>query len=137
MRGVLSVVTLGMCSLLLGGCGGDGIPRVAVEGSVSFEGSPVTEGSITFIPVAAGPAAGTTIENGRYLIAEDKGPSPGEYRVEIRSPRLTGKQALGTDGVTMEPVIEEGIPAKYNSKTELKSTLASGQKNQVDFDLKK
>lgn len=137
MRSILSVAVLGVVGILLGGCGGDTIPRVEVQGEVKLDGVPLNGGSVTFIPVGSGPAAGATIENGHYAITEDKGPSPGEYRVEIRSPKPTGKQVVGTDGVTLEEQFEEAVPAQYNTKSELKATLVSGQKNQVDFDLKK
>ncbi|MBV09311.1 MAG: hypothetical protein CMN21_08855, partial [Rubinisphaera sp.] len=55
----LQGVLLGLCSLIMIGCGGDGIDRVDVVGKVTLDGAPLNEGaSITFIPVGPGPAAG-------------------------------------------------------------------------------
>ncbi|TWT60032.1 hypothetical protein Pan54_07440 [Rubinisphaera italica] len=131
-------VLLSVCSMLFMGCGGDGINRVDVEGKVTLDGAPLNEGaSVTFIPIGSGPAAGAVIEGDQYSILGDRAPGPGEYRVEIRSPRPTGKQVLGTDGVTMEPSFEEAVPEKYNTNSELKANLSSGEKNTIDFILTK
>ncbi|WP_339749241.1 hypothetical protein [uncultured Rubinisphaera sp.] len=138
MNSCLQGVLLGLCSLFMIGCGGDGIDRVDVVGKVTLDGAPLNEGaSITFIPVGPGPAAGAVIEGDQYTMLGDRAPGPGEYRVEIRSPRPTGKQVLGTDGVTMEPSFEEAVPEKYNTNTELKANLSSGETNTVDFILTK
>jgi len=66
------------------GCNRSVSGRVAVRGTVVRGSVPVPSGSISFIPVADGPAAGTSIEAGRYEFSADDGPLPGRYRVLIR-----------------------------------------------------
>ena len=52
--------------LVLGGCGGDGL--VEVCGNVTFDGKPVEQGTISFLPVdGEGPTAGALIGRQRGL----------------------------------------------------------------------
>jgi hypothetical protein len=39
----------------------------------------------SFMPTGKGVAAGATIADGRYVVEGARGPTPGEYRVEIRA----------------------------------------------------
>lgn len=110
------------------------VERTQVEGMVTLNGNPVEQGVITFIPAGKGASAGANIESGKFVIPKQKGPSPGDYRVEIDSSIPTGKQILSTDGETMEEEFENPIPPKFNRLTELKVTLKTGN-NQHLFDL--
>ncbi|HID21686.1 MAG TPA: hypothetical protein EYP14_04720 [Planctomycetaceae bacterium] len=85
-----SPIVLGMhllfASLIASGCQGDVAPRrVAVSGTVRQTGSPVEQGSISFLPEKGlqGPAANTAIRQGRYHFTASNGPSPGPHRVLI------------------------------------------------------
>ncbi|QDU05502.1 hypothetical protein V6x_52390 [Gimesia chilikensis] len=108
--------------------------RTQVQGMVTFNGTPVDHGVITFIPAGKGASAGAKIESGKFSIPQESGPSPGEYRVEIDSSVPTGKQILDTDGETMVDEYTNGIPPRFNRETELKVTLKRGN-NQHLFDL--
>ena len=57
----------------------DGLRRVEVRGRVIYQGAPVQRGLITFRPAngSKGPAAGTGIVDGRFLIPAEKGPIAG------------------------------------------------------------
>src|SRR5688500_13010891 len=61
--------------LLLAGCGADS-DRGAVSGTVTLDGKPVENGSISFVPIEGtqSPSAGAVIGNGTYEIPRDKGP---------------------------------------------------------------
>ena len=62
----LAAITL-ILLLAVSGCGGS----TAVSGSVSYEGQPVENGSITFIPAdGRGPSSGGTITAGRYQVRD-------------------------------------------------------------------
>jgi hypothetical protein len=63
-----------------------GLPRVEVRGKVTYEGSPVKQGMIVFRPAnkSKGPAAGTTIVDGKFLLTADKGPTPGPHNVDLK-----------------------------------------------------
>jgi len=130
-------IILVLCSSVLGfvGCGNqDTFERTQVEGMVTLNGTPIEQGVITFIPSGKGASAGANIELGKFVIPKEKGPSPGDYRVEIDSSVRTGKQIMATDGETMVDEFENGIPQKFNRLTELTVTLKTGN-NQHLFDL--
>jgi hypothetical protein len=74
-RGWLLALTLA----LLPGCGG-GAARVA--GEVTYEGRPVGDGAISFLPAdGKGPAAGGPIVGGQYTV-EDLTPGPKLVKIE-------------------------------------------------------
>lgn len=131
-----------VCALLVmsaSGCFDSSAPtRVGVYGTVKLDGTPVPEGTISFIPEQAtnGPTAGGQIVQGAYKITS-LGPAIGKYRVEIKSMRKTGKKIeAGTPAPpgTMIDEIEQYIPAKYNTNSELVFEFERGD-NEVDFDL--
>ena len=64
----------------------DGLGRVEVRGSVAYQGAPVQRGLITFRPASGskGPAAGTGIVDGKFLIPAEKGPIAGHQEVEVK-----------------------------------------------------
>src|SRR5262249_59685342 len=87
----------GMAVVFLGavGCGGSG---AAVEGTVTFDNTPVDGGRISLFSqqgVTKGDVGTSEIINGKYSIS--KGPPPGTYRVEIVWHKKTGKQVVGSD----------------------------------------
>lgn len=99
--------------LILMGCGGtqsaDGPPRYQLEGTVLFEGKPVPKGEITFRPDSTagnkGPGGFTTIEQGKFKVAADKGVVGGAYIFAI----------TGFDGIPI-PGSDVGEPIQ-NGKT--------------------
>lgn len=119
--------------VLVCGCGRGGIPRGGIEGKVSFDGTPVEQGTISFIPTEGtkGPATYATIANGRYAIAaKDHGPIVGKHRVKIEAFRDMG-QKHPEKGV---PLLEQVIPDKFNTATTLVVEITEGR-NTRDFDL--
>ena len=132
-------IMLVLCSsvLTLVGCTNEkAFERTQVEGVVTLDGAPVEQGVMTFIPAGKGATAGANIESGKFVIPKEKGPSPGDYRVEIDSSVPTGNKILDTDGETMVDEYANAIPPKFNRLTELKVTLKNGN-NQHLFDLEK
>jgi hypothetical protein len=123
-----------LCLAFLPGCGGTG--QVEVEGTVTYDGQPVKAGAITFVAAEnQGLSGGGTILDGKYHVPANVGPKTGKYRVEIRWAKPTGKKFKSETGHLIE-MTEEGLPAKYNDKSELTADLHSG-KNTIDFHLPK
>ena len=124
----------------LTGCGGAGGPdRGAVTGTVSFEGKPIDQGSILFVPVAgkAGSSSGAAITDGKFSIPQEKGPVVGLNRVEVHWPRKTGrKKEVGSPAPpgTMIDEVEEAIPATFNTSSTLEQRIERGN-NAVDLKL--
>ena len=131
-----SVLCLMILLLLMAGCGHRPLERAAVAGSVTFDGRPLEQGSILFVPVEGvqGIAAGGRIEHGQYRLSATDGPMAGRHRVEIRAVHKTGKMVKESTVLRMEtvPEIVELIPPRYNSASTLQATIQPGD-NSIDF----
>lgn len=119
--------------LSLAGCEPAGPETVPVSGTVTFEGTPVVEGDIVFIP--PDPTALSTaarISGGIYKMQA----TPGEKKVEIRATRaVPGKVNTDNPG-SSEPAMEMFIPTKYNTETTLKQSVPP-EGGKIDFALTK
>jgi hypothetical protein len=106
------------------------------SGNVAVAGQPIAQGSIMFVPAqaSAGALAGGEIKAGRYRVT--KSLAPGEYRVEIRSPRPSKHPLQVPQHHAGPPPMghEEGIAADFNSATSLRVTVTGGS-NRFDFDV--
>jgi hypothetical protein len=138
------VAALFVSTLLIGGCSGDPsavvdtLPRVAVSGTVTLDGSPMPRGKIQFDPATGveGVTAAGEISDGKFSIGRSLGPVPGKYRVRISS-RPVGKIKEGDmpgGSLKLEP---ETVSAKYNAKTTLEADVTADGSNSFDFVVKK
>jgi len=147
-------------ALLAAGCGSGHVP---LTGDVSYDGTPIDDGTITFVPTSGGSSdankASCHIENGKYKFEKDRGPAPGKYKVEITWMQKGGKRmASGDPDVPGRPapapppaaVAKKGpadpdivrlddrtqvLPAKFNTQTTLTADVSSGN-TKLDFPLK-
>ena len=131
---------VGLCLALQAGCGGDGLDRVSVGGTVQFSGKAVEQGTLSLVPIETteGPSAGAVIERGTYFIPAARGPVAGNYRVEIKAMRKTGRQIEDPKRAPPDNLIDEieqYVPARYNVQSKLTVVLQSGRNENVDFDL--
>jgi hypothetical protein len=134
--------TLGFLSLLAatagsGGCGpADEFQHVGVSGKVTFGGKPMPSGTITFVPLASGPAAYGTITDGQYAIARREGPGPGSYRVEISNIQPTGRRVPDSEypGKTVEET-KNAVPSRYSLNSTLRADVKPGSDQTFDFAL--
>ena len=128
--------------LLLAGCGrSGGLEMVVVSGTVTYQGKPIEDGDIRFIPTGdtKGPTSGAPIRNGRYEITARGGVPAGIHRVEVFAFRIRrGGGALegGRGRAPGELPKEQYLPKKYNDSSELKATIESGRSRiSKDFNL--
>ena len=81
------VVTQSLALTLIVGCGGDGLVRHQVSGTVTFKGNKVEYGTMIFEPEASvgtiAPTGFARIENGDYKTAREESPIAGTYRVRV------------------------------------------------------
>ena len=103
-----------------------------------MEGQPLKEGPISFFPQldTKGPTAGASIVDGKFTINAKKGPLPGKFHVQITATRLTGRKIPAPPpgcGYTCE--IEQYLPARYNTKSELEAEVTEDGPNRFEFDL--
>lgn len=126
------------------GCGtgsADGLDRRAVSGTVTLDGVPLAKGVIAFDPAnesgSAVPAGGV-ITDGRYAIDASSGPTPGNYKVSIRSTdAAAAADKKSAPGAPPRPgkAAADPIPAKYNSASELTAEIAASGSTTQDFPL--
>lgn len=127
-----------VAGMLLPACGcGRRDGRMPIKGAVTLDGEPVASGVVSFLPATAAKGstvAGAIVSRGRYELPPSKGLQPGDYRVEIRVPKPTGR--VTTDPATGEsaPETQEAAPARYNERSELKATVGPGM-GDLDFRL--
>lgn len=117
-------------SLMLAGCGGgaSGDKRIAVSGSVMFEGKPLATGEILFLSATSPDQTpeGGPIKDGKYSIRA----LPGAKKVVITSTKESAEPA--PDGL---PNYIQVIPGKYSDPlaTELTANVEAGKP--LDFQL--
>ena len=84
-----------------------------------------------------GDGAGAIITDGSYSISEEKGLTPGKYRVSITGTRETGREIRDSEGdpdapPKIEKEVIQYVPRQYNMRTTLTVTLEGGP-NEKDF----
>jgi hypothetical protein len=124
------------------GCGGESGPRtMRVWGVVTYDGKPVEDGTIDFVPTDGSRPAQGQIKAGRYDLPTEAGPEAEKtYRVQINSLVKTGKSVpnLMPGGDPTMETLENIIPVEYNGKSTLSATISpDSAKNQFDFKLAK
>ena len=114
--------------------------RLAISGNVTFQGSPLDQGTIEFTSTGEGATAftGAMIKGGSYEVPAEQGLAPGTYRVKISSvvedsstpvPEMPG---MPEDGA---PAAQERIPAEYNTESTKEVTVTADGANKFDFDI--
>lgn len=129
---------VGWCVLLCG-CGGQGYPgakRFPISGSVTYGGEPVDVGSISFLPLEGDEqrVSGGPIMEGKFDVPEERGPSAGKYRIEIRWQKRTGRMIADRTSDEMVEERAEGLPAKFHKDSDLTVVVPSPDKK-YDFHL--
>lgn len=129
-------VVLLAAMLIIGGCGGsDG--RQAIEGVVTFDGKPLENGQITFVPQSGtgGPTAGAQIVDGKFAISAAGGPFAGKFRVEITASRPSSQKVADRFTGKLVDSFEQFIPRKYNVESQLEAVVKAEGSNRVEFAL--
>ncbi len=90
LRGVLALFIAAVI-----GCGDAGPRRVAVEGKVLRKGSPLANGTVSFVPAKGtdGPAANAEVADGLYRFTSKDGPFKGQHEVVI-TPIAQSKESI-------------------------------------------
>lgn len=122
-------------ALVFAGCS-TAPPTGTVSGEVTFDGQPIKDGRIAFIPVdGQGQTGGAAIKDGKF---EAKDVPVAKMKVEINGNRLTGRKikAYDTPESPVSDEIVELVPARYNINSELTLDVKKGSQT-VKYDLKK
>jgi hypothetical protein len=126
---------IGLLGLLLAGCG-SGLKTVPVSGTITKDGQPLADVSVTFTPLATGgeaPASnGRTDSSGKYTlkvtVTGDSGAVPGNHIVSIAA---IGSEGAGNNSDIADPNWVDPIPPHS-----LTFEVKPGGTDQADFDLK-
>jgi hypothetical protein len=134
-------------SVVLSGCG-ESINVLPATGTVTYQGKPVANASVTYMPDGTPGAAmgiGTTDAAGKYEIRTKgkPGATPGKNLVSISKQGATGMPANPTPEDMQKmaqkgrPEVKSEIPMKYGNPTQsgLTADVQSG-KSVFDFELK-
>lgn len=109
------------------GCVGCGNGLMKIGGKVTYNGTPVQDGEIRFLPATGkGPSAAAMIIDGKYSVET----TPGEKKVKIFGNKVVGQRNIGV----VVDIKEQFLPAKFNDQTELTCEITSGNSVQ-DFEL--
>ena len=103
--------------IAVAGCGGsEESNRVAVQGMVTLNGSPIKAGRVNFIPEkgTSGPASGSEIYSGKFVIDRNRGPVPGKYlvRIQINDVESSNDNSSATAVTSRPPTKEEVLAGK-------------------------
>jgi hypothetical protein len=104
---------------------------IAVHGTVSYRGQPITSGAVTFFPESGRPTTVSLTDEGEYAAELPAG----EYRVTVNV------------GVVLPPGWKEGdpvppqklqLPVQYTTqaRTPLKANVTADDRQPVDFHIK-
>jgi hypothetical protein len=110
--------------------------RLPVSGTVTLDGTPLSEGMIRFSSTGGNlVASGAVIRDGGYTIEAEKGLPPGTYRLEISSPDNDAKPVLfrsspSDPGLPMQP---DRIPAEYNVESKHTVDVTVDGDNHFEF----
>ena len=128
----LTFFALVLTATLLG-CGGT--KRQSIEGTVTYGGEKVAQGSIKLIPQTGtkGPSGGALIKDGKFSIPADKGVYVGTFRVELLATKETGRQSQDVMGEVVKERVQY-LPPKYNRESTLTQEITSGH-NELTFKL--
>jgi hypothetical protein len=117
---LVAVLTLGCSS---------GSPTGTVNGTVTFDGQPLKEGTVRFVPAdAKTPAVTAPVTDGKFTIAAPVG----ENRVEFSAAKVVGKIKMydTPDSPTVD-LTKETLPDKYNVRSTLNTTVKSGSQDET------
>ena len=143
-RRLARITCLALCATLLVGCSGDGPKTVPVSGVVKYNGKPLTNGDVKFIPFErenGHGAQGKINEAGEYKLTtfrDGDGCVQGEYHIAVFS---YGEAPPPTDAqkelAVVPPSAPPAIPERYFSWRTSKLTAKVGDEAAVvDLELK-
>ena len=117
-----------LAQLFATGCGPSGPVTYPVRGTVTFDGEPVKEGDILFIPddAALAPEGGKIADGTFQMVSK-----PGTCQVKITALDINED----TEWISGSPIASNFIPAWYNDETTLSVEVEPNSRNDFQFQL--
>jgi hypothetical protein len=120
-------IVLAACLCVSLGCNGgkSDLDKGIVSGTVTFDGTPVTNGQILFLPIEGtkGAASGASVVDGNFTVKGKGGIPFGKHRVEIRAAKP------GAGGID-----QQYLPSRYNDSSTLTAEV-NPDTEQLEFAL--
>lgn len=142
MKQFLLALTICLVALPFSGCSKKSTKELGtLSGKVTYEGEPVAEGEVTFIPEGEGVAVQVKLnEDGTYNVRGSGSPGLelGAYKVTVTPPTIvTPDTPNSPGGISQKPV--KNIPGKYHNPNTsgLKVTVSSTSAETFDIEMKK
>lgn len=128
--GLISLAVV-LCTVV--GCTDKSPQRMAVSGTVTLDSKPVDNSTIIFTPIGPGLAAAAVIENGKFAMSEEDGPSVGEFHVRINPMEAEIDQVNPTEllRANRRPL----IPKVYQREGKLRATISAKPNPKLEFRL--
>ena len=134
---------MAICGLtvLLAGCGGaGGLDTARVSGTVTLDGKPLTQGTVSFTPEKGRGATGQIASDGSFTLTTYKkgdGAVVGRHQVAIVSIEHPAATREAAEKIIMEMEITWLIPRRYGNPftSELTFEVKPGTKNVANFEL--
>jgi len=121
---------LPLLAVAIAGCGDGKPPSFPLSGTITFEGSPIPEGTIMFIPLnKRSGTARADIVDGKYSLELPAG----QQRVIVEASRFIGPEDK-TMGVRPR---DQYLPERYNVETTLSMEVMPKNDNVYDLKLQK
>jgi hypothetical protein len=120
---------LATAALLIAGCG-ELSNKVSLEGSVTYHGQPLANGSIAFYPLAGRPVIAALAEDGAFSAELE----PGDYTVTVDAPSQLPPDFHEGDPVPPPKLV---LPPEYTTraKSKLTASVKEGQTEPINFAL--
>jgi hypothetical protein len=134
----------GLLAAALSGCG-DGLQYAEVEGTVTQGGKPLEKIQVEFHPDGTGPkSVGVTDAAGKYVLKSEgngrDGAVVGSHRVVLRDMSIFPDKKLTREDLNKDLTggKKSRIGALYgdSGKTPVKKSVAAGDKNTIDIEVK-
>lgn len=124
--------------LFAAGCGGGRSTKTyPVKGTVTYQGQPLAEVVISFVPEKGRPASGTTDAQGSFSLSTfdpNDGAPAGAYKIAIAEPA----PEMAEGDYSIPPEKPPRFPVKYTNpyESELVAEVKPSSENDFKFDLK-
>lgn len=125
-------LALAIAAALFSGCSDKGPERAIVSGTVTYQGKPISEGTILFTPQATShvPSAGASIVDGNYKIDVHGGVPVGTHRIIIQAyhkvPFTLRPGQLEPRNYAEGKIRQQYLPKIYNGNSKLEITIEPG-----------
>ena len=130
-------IAFGFILIAMMGCGP---VKISISGKVSYDGTEVNEGAISFeSPDGKSPSVGGMIQKGFYKIENVDASSGGKKIVRIIAVTKTGRKIPAGPPFPPGDMVDEIIkmPSQFNEKSNLSAEISSSKPNVFDFNLSK